>query len=841
MLTIKLYQGVKCDPTYQQLCRVDLDQYQPTLTMDNATMAKLTNQIRFNSHGTNYLSIYNCNYMLIKDADNTYQVFVTNIDYRNDGTFLVDYQIDYLNTYWNDFKAARLFVNQTTATLNGATGQIDTPTLDHTAPQTLLGRERVNVHKTYLRVYYYDLSHINNGQPELTPPTVKASLREPVPGAQVSDTVSDLGGTASSHISQTLSASDLTYSKLSGKVTGRPVDVGLKSTLYESIADLLADPKLFNSDGTSRIVKTALQESYQVDDAAGGISEELPLDFDKFFKNIKVPIKQNPFIKYVLKVGDTVKEIPSRYLSSGHAILSHQYGKEPGSPDLFTVEPTSRDVNGPDEQTFTLDDLTRPIVLYGTYAKMFKQKNRLDAEAQTLINNLKVKLAAYGLNVNLKDLNLHTGLNAANLKADTANKYGKIDAGYSNDNANSNAQANFDNAKTNLDTSQEAALQALSNTLSTLLTNTSASNDLALTNMKQEQAVTKSNLDNTQAAIKTNLDLNQATQLTNLKNGYYTSETQIDMSALNKFFNSGVGAVLSGSMKAAITAICSTVLTGAADLETAHRINDLNYDGTGAEQTPAGALARTQALQKAQTTSTNLNLKVAQDNLLANQATSLSILTRNNDLKIKNTTKTASANYANKKIDFKKEYTVNSNNLKNTQNINNNNYQTQLKQLDNQTAEAKATNLISYQQALTEALNSLNNEGNQLINEINNEINNFNLKLAALFKDTSGDLTLIGDDDNAGEIDSGNRDIFYSVYYQGPAINAENQNLTKQTGLVVNQECALSDLLKQTVQDGNNDEYTYVKGNQVRGLYQLPPKGRELIVQALANGAKIYA
>ena len=822
MLTIKLYQGVKCDPSYQQLCRVDLDQYQPTLTMDNATMAKLANQIRFNSHGTNYLSVYNCNYMLIKDADNTYQTFVTNIDYRNDGTFLVDYQIDYLNTYWNDFKAARLFVNQTTATLDGATGQIDTPTLDHTAPQTLLGRERVNVRKTYLRVYYYDLSHITNGQPELTPPTVNGSLREPVPGVPGNN----FGESENTHLTESLSTSDLTYSKLSGKVTGRPVDVGLKSALYESITDLLADPKLFNSDGTSRIVKTALQESYQVDDAAGGISEELTLDFDKFFKKIKVPIKQNPFIKYVLKVGDTVKEIPSRYLSSGQAILSHQYGKEPGSPDLFTLEPTSQDVNGPDEQTFTLDALTRPIVLYGTYAKMFKQKNRLDAEAQTLINNLKVKLAAYGLNVNLQDLNLHTGLNAANLKADTANKYGKIDAGYSNDNANSNAQANFDNAKTNLDTSQEAALQALSNTLSTLLTNTSASNDLALTNMKQEQLVTKSNLDNTQAAIKSNLDLNQSTQLTNLKNGYYTSETQIDMSALNKFFNSGVGAVLSGSMKAAITAICSTVLTGAADLETAHRINDLNYDGTGAEQTPAGALARTKALQKAQTTSTNLNLKVAMDNLLANQATSLSILTRNNDLKIKNTTKTASANYANKKIDFKKEYTVNSNNLKNTQNINNNNYQTQLKQLDNQTAQAKATNLISYQQALTEALNSLNNEGNQLINEINNEINNFNLKLAALFKDTSGDLTLIGDDDNAGEIDSGNRDIFYSVYYQGPAINAENQNLTKQTGLVVNQECALSDLLKQTVQDDNNESYTYVKGNQ--------------IVQALANGAKIY-
>lgn len=837
MLTIKLYQGVKCDPTYAQLCRVDLTQYQPTLTMENATMAKLTNQIRFNSHGTNYLSVYNCNYMMINDGTNSYQVFVTNIDYRNDGTFLVDYQIDYLNTYWNDFKAARLFVNQTTAALDGATGQIDTPTLDHTAPQTLLGRERVNVRKTYLRVYYYDLSHISNGQPELTPPTVRASLNNPVAGAQGNA----FRLTAENHLTETLSGSDLSFSKLSGKVTTRPVDVGLKTALYENIADLLADPKLFNSDGSSRIVKTVLQESYTLDDGTTGISEQLPLNFDKLFNNTKVPIKQNPFVKYLLKVGDTVQEIPSRYLNSGKVILNHQYSKEPGAPDLFTIEPTTQDVNGPDEQTFTLDTLTRPIVLYGTYAKMFKQKNRLDAEAQTLINNLKVKLAAYGLNVNNQDANQHTALTGSNLTADNANKYGKIEAGYSNDNANSNAQANFDNAKANLDTSQEAALEALSNSLSTTITNTSASNDLALTNMKQEQALAKSNLDNTQAAIKSNLDLNQKTQLTNLKNGYYTSETQIDMSALNKFFNSGVGAVLSGSMKAAITAICSTVLTGAADLETAHRINDLNYDGTGAEQTPAGALARTKALQNAQTTSTNLNLKVAQDNLNAEQATALSVLTRNNDLKIKNATKSASADYANKKIDFKKEYTVNANNLANTKNINNNNYQTKLKQLDNQTAQAKAGNLISYQQAMIEAMNNLNNEGNQLINEINNEINNFNLKLAALFKDTSGDLTLIGDDDNAGEIDSGNRDIFYSVYYQGPAINTENQNLAKQTGLVVNQECALSDLLTQTVQDGNSDEYTYVKGNQVRGLYQLPPKGRELIVQALANGAKIYA
>lgn len=819
LIDVTLYAGVKADPSYKQLRRVDLNNARQVTKMADATTAKLTQPLRLNLGSASYMDAYQSNYGLIHfDAPNSKDlyIFITDVNYVNNQVVSVNYSIDYYNTYYKEFNNSSLFVEQTSASIDSLQGNLDTSTLDHTTPVVRLTSQTIHPVKQTVEVYYYDTA---------------GELRGNAP--QVSASWNNTDNKDTPLLNTTFSSTGLTFTGDSNKYI-----TGLKHASFSNLADLISNPDFYNSDGSSKIVYTELHEHYQ-----NTLNDDASLHFDlsQAFNDNNIINRQNPFIKYVLTIGGTNQEIPSRFMTDGQSLnVQHQYYETPGYPDLFKINPQTGAV---DNNTLNIAKLKKPLVLNGIWSIWYKQHNRLDAKVKEFINNLYNDVLNFPFNFQQSKASAAIAQNYANQAADLNQSYSIQKLQNDNKKASEIIAYNLGQDKNNLSYSQNIARQQIANTLTTSIDNTNKTTDTSIKNLEASQSVQISNLDKSNSTKKANLKTNQEVQKTNLENNFNTSNKKIDLSTLDSFFKSGVGAVLSGSIKAALTMMVTTVMTGAADMETAKAINDLAYEGGHGADKPAGAKERLKETLDAQTKTLNLDLDTARDNLLASLAVAKTNAQRSNDTSVYVTQNNANTSFSNKNLDFQNQsYGINISN--NKANYANNQALTYGKlQAGVANAQAKAINTNNYAQALENIYNNLTYASKSLINNINTKIKNFNLEMQAMLNDSQADRVLVGSQDDTGAIEAGLRDVTLTAYWQGPQIEAENKELIKRYGLTVNKPYNINNIINSLTLvgfDPSEDFYIYLKGNNLSGLWSIPKPGRDILSAALASGCCIY-
>ena len=827
---VDLYRGVKVDPSYGQLCLIDINNYKPILSMTEASIVKLGNPIRFNLKGNNYINLFNCNYINVTLGDGGFKAFVTDIKYINDGVIEIYYDLDYLNTYQESFENSSLFVNQTTALLDNVNPVLDTPTLDHTAPSTLLGSKSVKATDAEIIVYYADTKNSASVKlPTITHSDDLGKSSQGKPNDNANPFLSRLTGVRAN-------VNDSSYGNKDSYNFGLYHLKGssIKSGTYPDFETMMLDPNLWNSDGSSKIIRAELHEKYGND-----VNTTAVLDVnDLLTKNDPFGNYHNPFYKYILNIGNTTKEIPSRFMDKFKLTVNHKYSDAPGSPDLFILSSNGQD--HVDANTITMPVMTTPLVISGTWAKFYKQRNRLNADAQNLVNNINTKIKNFLLSTNTGLYNASQSKSLADLTADVSNKYAKTNNANAYTKTTNVINNNYDQDTQALEYSQNQAKKAIANTLSTSLTNLNRQNETTLNNIKASQANELNNLGKTQTLKQNNLSLNQSVQTNSLLNNFNTDVQKINIQALNKFFKEGAGALLSGTIKTALLAVLTTMITGAADVDTAIRLNDLSYHGGHGADDPSGAEQRLKKMLQAQIKALETTQGVELDNLKASQAVELSNTTRSQDASVYTTQNNANTSYANKLLDLQTQ--SNSLNVANAKTTYNAKQDNDLANLNADVArnQAKENNQNNYNNSYYTITYALVVESEKLYNDIDTEIKNFNNKVNALIADTRADVVNLGGNDDRGQLSAGLRDITLSVYYQGPDIQAENQRLRQQYGVTVNKEENIKNIINTVVTDNNNDPYIYIKGQNIRGMYDMPASGRAKLVSALERGCKVY-
>ena len=481
---ILLYKGVKADPTYKMLFNNSTLPItgKPVASLPG-TQAKPTEPIRLDITNVLYDDIYNCNYMIIEDdksAQKYLYCFVNDIQYVNDAVALVSYKIDYYNSYAVKLEGARGLVQSTSLIIPSISGKYDTPSLDHTAPEAILSQQTIKPTTYTTEVYYYDLPE----SVTITPPHVSFS-------SSYSGSTDEETATGYITVTGQATETDLT----TGASQKIPWSQGLSHAALQDKTDLITDPRFYNSDGSSRILYSEIHEDYP----------ELSFDTTKMINALSFPIynRQNPFMLYSLTIGDQTTDVPSRYLSDdGSLYIYHSFPTTPGSQDIFNIKGTGPNLY--DKHSITISTLHRPLVLSGTYAKYYKQRNRLAAEAKTLANSINNDISNFLIGKNVGLSILRTSRDTSKKVNGLNNALAKAKADNGNDVALKTIASNFTNDQGALTYSQGIAKQSLTNTLSTTLDNISTENEAAMTTTKASQSLAGSILDKTNTLKMTN-------------------------------------------------------------------------------------------------------------------------------------------------------------------------------------------------------------------------------------------------------------------------------------------------------------------------------------------------
>lgn len=889
-VNVYLYSGVNVDPTYQQLHRVNLsaDEVHQTGAMQGASIAKLTYPLRFEKTDADqggYIEAFNSNYLQIEflNAGFSLYAFITNVQYVNAGVLLIDYEIDYFNTYYQDFLKSTAFIKQTSLKLDNIQGKIDTPTLDHTSPQTLLTTQTQPVDHTTVEVYYYDSTVKNGGTAyQASAPQVKESHQV----SKYSETSSPVtGGNGSTYQATSINRPGLSYNLShtdfnNGNVNAADLTPqnGLCHLTFDNIADIIASPALYNSDGSSKILYAELHEHYQ--------NETITFDVTPALQSKQLLNTENPFVQYVLSIGGSTQEIPSRYLQGGKLTVKHQYSNDPGSPDLFMIGSDSLT-----NRTMNIGKLKTPLVLNGVWAKFYKQRHRLNASAQKLINNLNTTIKNFVLDNQISETSANIGKNASDNSADIAKAFANERANNDNNKSKQIIANNYNNSKQNTTASQQAAAQQIANTLATSIENTNKLNQTALDNLKLTQGTQLSNQSSLLGVSRTNLIRNQSAQSENLSNNRDTSYAAITINALSNFFKTGAGAALSGSMKGLIMGLVSGMINNAIDTETAYDKNTLQYDGmddkippqyqTGSGSngvndkassdkstdhseasdenvnitTKTGAKARLDRVQNAQRSTLDASNGVAINNLNNTQATAQATMSNSNKTRSDINQNNANTAYSNQQIGFNKDWKTLDYNNANQQANQQTSYTNGLTQLSVSNSETKAENLNTLTQALQKIWKLFAPQTDKLFNTIDNEIKNFNIEIQALLDDAQYDKVMVGSQDDRGQISNGLRNVILTAYYQGETITKENRQLVQRYGLSVNKSYKISDILSEETLEGrllvtdgfvdstgnyNIKPFMYLQADNLTGMNNCPIQARQTLAAALASGVQIY-
>lgn len=885
-VNIFLYSGVKTDPSYGQLHRFNEsdDNVQVVASMYDASVAKLTYPVRMqvdNMETGGYLQAFNADYIRInfKDQSSTGDAniygFVTNVEYSNADVALIYYEIDYYNTYYQDFMNSSAFIKQTSAKVDNRQGKLDTPTLDHTTPNTLLTRIAQPVDHTTVEVYYYD--DLNAGE-AYRPQGQQVNATVTANGYQLDTTTTQANAQGDTYTNYGVAKPTLKYDLKrhdfdagninAGKLTPQK---GLRHITFDHIADIIANPALYNSDGSSKILYAELHEHYG--------SETFTFDVTQDLQAKKVLNTENPFVDYKLTIGNSTQTIPSRYLTNGRLTVKHQYTNDPGSPDLFMIG-----TDNVTDKTMNIGKLKTPLVLNGVWAKFYKQRNRLNNSAQNLINNIEATVKNFLLDHEITDQTATIGKAIADNGAAIAKYYG----GKRTDNDNHKSLTiignNYTLSTDNFTASQNAAAKQIANTLATSIENTNRLNTTAEENMAASNSTQLANQSAQLGVSRTNLRTNQSAQAINLINNKNTNSAKIAINVAKNFFDSAEGALLSGDAKKMILGVLMAIINGSVNEDIAQDVNDLEYtsrdedipadrktsenlgDPVNKALTPdknnerasdlnvnidklTGAQARLQRVQNAQRITLDASNQLAITTLNNSQKTAQANLKRSNLTRSTINQNNANTGYSNQKIGFDKDRQLIDNGNQNQKANQSTSYANNLTQLGVSKAESLAGNANSLAHSLRNIWEVFGKQAEKLQNTINAEVQNFNNEINALLADAQDDKTLVGSADDAGLITNGLRDVIFTAYYQGDTINDENNALIQRYGLTVNQKHKIGDVVdvdrdnfRPLIEPAEDDPaaYIYLQGDNLAGMYNCPVQARQTLQGALQNGCLIF-
>lgn len=887
LVNIFLYSGVKTDPTYGQLHRFseDDDNVHEVASMYNASVAKLTYPVRMqvdNMETGGYLKVFNADYIKInfRDQDSTGDAaiygFVTNVEYLNADVALIYYDIDYYNTYYKDFMNAQAFIKQTSAKLGDNQGKLDTGTLDHTTPNTLLTRIAQPVDHTTVEVYYYD--DLNAAGEAYQPQGQQVNAKVTANGYQLGTTTTQPNAQGDTYTAYNVTKPTLKYDLKRRDFDAGNIDAakltpqkGLRHITFNNIADIIANPALYNSDGSSKILYAELHEHYK--------NETFTFDVTQDLKDKKIINTENPFIDYKLTIGSSTQTIPSRYLTNGRLTVKHQYTNDPGSPDLFMI--------GSDQvtdKTMNIGKLKTPLVLNGVWAKFYKQRNRLNNSAQNLINNIEATVKNFMLDHEISDQTATIGKAIADNGAGIAKYYGATRTDNDNNKSLSIIGNNYILSTDNMTASQNAAAKQIANTLATSIENTNRLNQTAEENMAASNSTQLSNQSAQLGVSRTNLKTNQSAQAINLLNNKNTNSAKIAINVAKNFFDSAEGALLSGDAKKMVLGVLMAIINGSVNEDIAQDVNDLEYtsrdedipadrktsedltDPVNKAQTPdknnerasdlnvnvdklTGAQARLNRVQNAQRITLDASNQLAITTLNNSQKTAQANLKRSNLTRSTINQNNANTGYSNQKIGFDKDRQLIDNGNRNQTANQSTSYANNLKQLGVAKAESLAGNTNSFAHSLRNIWEVFAKQAEKLQNTINAEVQNFNNEINALLADAQNDKAVVGSEDDTGLINNGLRDVIFTAYYQGETVNNANNELIQRYGLTVNQKAKIGDVVDV---DNNNfhqmiepveydqDAYIYLQGDNLTGMYNCPVQARQTLQNALQNGCLIF-
>lgn len=815
-VTVKLYKNVKVDPTYKHLVKFDSNSASADYVMENANIVKIGQKeaIRFDTSKENdfpsYYDFTTLKYAEI-DVDSTpskIYAFITQVNYDNPKTILINYDIDYYNTYCvNNFGSLSSAFIERSGLYDADEDNIkqSDPALPAGEPSILRKSNLLVKEMTPSILIYYRALQGSAGGVSLD----KYTIKEDGQSKSVNYTLKDQLSTSQEQLSG--SYSDVTANKLNSAKVNTNLDPNANQTSelkYKQVAynqagmvSLFNDDALWSASG-STIVGAELREGApDTENVDRDGSYDVSFKSDDAIVDVKLPdyLHKKPFMTYKIESRFGSLDVDPAQLNADNISVKGYDSVLPHSHTIWRVEgcPDSS-WNG---ATTFVDTQDRGIDLFvdGSFGHFYSQRNRINAKISNFIRSFNAKFDS-----------LYASFATQVLATQNGNKLQK---------------AAYDNGKfakqSTLKASNQTALQNMDNSNETATTNLNRSNSTSVSNFEAQTAMQQANLARSNEKSIDTLDNNLQLTNKNLDNSYNTQTNDIKISFDQQLSDSALGSLTEIIGKApgqAIMTMLNGILTGGINAATAKAKLDNMINGTGATA-PAGERTRAKDTNENQKTNLNLTQQAQVDNLTESRKVGESNLNASNQ--------TAVDNLASNQNTAKT-------NLTNTQQTSLNNQKISL--------DAELASLEnSLNLAIVNLYTSMDAKVKSFLPSAIAEAQNFMADLAAEIADYQGNTDRVSAGAGFAYDSLKNYQISLNIYTVNDSTLKKAENYAKNFGIAINQTKSLRDYFladsAKLTTNGFVDKEFYLKTQNARLYFENAPIDAETAISnSLNNG-----